>query len=534
MTAERPSSPLTAPAAFTRPSRNRGISIAVSSAAIPAVVLSSVALAAPAAAAPTSSQIAYQPLKTLPALGGPASTLVPAALVATQVPRVLPMQSAPATYVVRAGDTISGIAARHGLDMHAVLKLNKLNVNSIIHPGEKIKLTGSTGSPAAPKKEAAPVKASGSTYTVKPGDTLSAIAARHSVSLSSVLRANGLSMTSIIHPGQTIKLSGSATTPAPAPKPAPKPAAPKPAAPKPSSGGSEGTYTVKPGDTLGAIAARHGVSLGTVLSANGLSMNSIIHPGQKIKLGGESSIAVQVTPPAKKNPASAPANDGGQYTIKPGDTLGAIAARHGVSLSALLSANKLSATTIIHPGKKLTIPGATKATPEQKSEEKPADLVPSTFLHYTYPDAVVAEANRNKHTLNGLPVPSQAQMKVIVADTARKMGVDPSLALAFSYQESGFNQRAVSPANAIGAMQVIPMSGEWASDLVGRKLNLLDPYDNATAGVAIIRALIRTSPNLDIAIASYYQGQYSVQTHGMFSDTKGYVAAIKAHQKNFR
>ena len=68
----------------------------------------------------------------------------------------------------------------------------------------------------------------------------------------------------------------------------------------------------------------------------------------------------------------------------------------------------------------------------------------------------------------------------------------------------------------------------------GRKLNLLDPYDNATAGVAIIRQLIRTSKDLDYAIAGYYQGQYSVNKHGMYADTKAYVAAIKAHQKNFQ
>ena len=520
MTAQRPSSPLNVPAACTTPFRNRGIGFAVSSAAIPAVVLSSLALAAPATAAPAPGHIAYQPLKTMPAAAGPVSAMIPAALVATQVPRIVPMQSSPTTYVVRAGDTISGIAIRHGLSMHTVLKANGLKVNSIIHPGQKIKLAGSSGS-AAPAEQAAPAKKqSSATYTVKSGDTLGAIAARHGVSLPSVLKANGLSMTSIIHPGQKIKLSGSSTASAPAPKAE---------APKPAASASGATYVVKPGDTLGAIAARHNASLGSVLSANGLSMSSVIHPGQKIKLGGGSSVAVQTSPkPAAPKP-SAPTTSG-TYTIKAGDTLGAIAARHGVSLSALLSANKLGATTIIHPGKKLTIPGGSKAAPEQK----PADLVPSTFLHYTYPDAVVAEANKNKHTLNGLPVPSQAQMKAIVADTARKMGVDPSLALAFSYQESGFNQRAVSPANAIGAMQVIPMSGEWASDLVGRKLNLLDPYDNATAGVAIINALIRSSPNLDTAIASYYQGQYSVQTHGMFADTKNYVAAIKAHQKNFR
>ena len=41
--------------------------------------------------------------------------------------------------------------------------------------------------------------------------------------------------------------------------------------------------------------------------------------------------------------------------------------------------------------------------------------------------------------------------------------------LAIAYQESGWNQRAVSPANAVGVMQVIPDSGRWASDLAGRR-----------------------------------------------------------------
>jgi soluble lytic murein transglycosylase-like protein len=91
----------------------------------------------------------------------------------------------------------------------------------------------------------------------------------------------------------------------------------------------------------------------------------------------------------------------------------------------------------------------------------------------------------------------------------------------------------VSPANAIGTMQLVPTSGQWASDLVGRRLNLLDPHDNATAGIAIIRALLRTSKDEDTAIAGYYQGQYSVAKHGMYKDTKQYVAAIKAHRKTF-
>ncbi|MHC6594402.1 lytic transglycosylase [Arthrobacter sp. C152] len=446
--------------------------IAATTAALPAVVLSSLALAQPAAA--------QQPTRAIPsslaaamkaqAAAKAAGTVIPASSVSTTIPAAFqPAQpAAPAEYTIARGDTVSAIAGRFGLQTADVLKLNNLQPNTIIYPGQKIKLSGSA-EPAAPAPAAAPAApsaASGATYTVKPGDTLGAIAARHNVGLSDVFAWNNLSMRSIIYPGQKIKVT--AGDPAPAPAPAAPAAAP----------------------VLATTSA-----------------------------------------------PTAPAQESGSYTIKAGDTLSAIASRHGVKLSELISANKLSMTSVIYPGSKLVIPGAAGQAAPQPATAAPqpaaAPLVPSSFLGFSYPAAVVSSANENKALLNASPVPSREEMKNIVADTARRMGVDPSLALAFAFQESGFNQRAVSPANAIGTMQIIPSSGQWASDLVGRKLNLLDPYDNATAGVAIIRQLLATSKDQDTAIAGYYQGQYSVSKHGMYDDTKAYLAAIKAHQKNF-
>ncbi|MCD4850140.1 LysM peptidoglycan-binding domain-containing protein [Arthrobacter sp. AK01] len=356
------------------------------------------------------------------------------------------------------------------------------------------------------------------TYTIVRGDTISAIARRFNLDTNAVLQLNKLSATTLIYPGQSIKLTGTATaTPA------------QPSAPAAPSAPSNATvYTVVSGDTLGAIAAKHGVPLSSIFSWNNLNGSSIIYPGQKIKVSGGSAPSTPATPAPAPAPAPAPLANTGSYTIKAGDTLSSIASRHGVSLSALMTANNVTATTVIYPGQKLTIPGAGL---QPAGDTKP--LVPSTFLGFTYPPAVVSSANENKALLNASPVPSRAEMKSIVADTARRMGVSPSLAMAFAEQESGFDQRAVSPANAIGTMQVIPSSGQWASDLVGRKLNLLDPYDNATAGVAIIRALIATSKDLDTAIAGYYQGQYSVSKYGMYDDTKRYVESIKARQRTF-
>ncbi len=281
------------------------------------------------------------------------------------------------------------------------------------------------------------------------------------------------------------------------------------------------TYTVRTGDTLSHIAERHGMGLSVLLAANGLSSSSVIHPGQKLTLSGSSG---------STSGQQASRSSASTYTVKSGDTLSHIAERHGMGLSVLLAANGLSSSSTVHPGQKLTLSGT---APAGQGAVPSNDLVPDTFLHYTYPDHVVASANENKRTLLATGTPSRSQMQAIIADTARQMGVDPSLALAHASVESGFNHTAVSPANAIGAMQVIPSSGTWASDLVGRQLNLLDPYDNATAGVAIIRQLQRTAPSVDTGIAAYYQGLGGVTRNGMKPDTEDYVAKVKGSMQRF-
>ncbi|MGO4455593.1 LysM peptidoglycan-binding domain-containing protein [Arthrobacter sp. RAF14] len=445
---------------LTSPTNRSRATAAVATAALPAVVLSSLALAQPAEASVPHN---VTPAKRLPqgleaAIAGRASAgLLPVSKVATSLPANLQiaLKAVPNTYRIVSGDTMSGIAHRYGLSLNALLKLNNIRANQIIYPGQTIKLKAGVSAPSS-------------------GGQVS-----------------------------------------------------RPATPQ---GGS--TYTVRSGDTLGAIAMRHRVSLSSILSWNGLRATSIIYPGQKIKVSAGGAVVPQSTGGSGK-PSGGAAVSGGSYMVRAGDTLGAIASRQRVSLSSLLNANRLKMTSIIYPGQKLVIPGAGQTT-SPTAPSTPGDLVPDSFLGYKYPKAVVNSANRNKALLNASPVPTRAEMRQIVADTARRMGVEPALAMAFAYQESGFSQRAVSPANAIGTMQVIPSSGEWASQMVGRQLNLLDPYDNATAGIAIIRSLLSTSRNTDYAIAGYYQGQYSVEHHGMYSDTKAYVAAIKAHRATFR
>jgi len=276
-------------------------------------------------------------------------------------------------------------------------------------------------------------------------------------------------------------------------------------------------YVVRQGDTVSQIALRSGVSVGAIARASALADAARIRVGQVLTIPTPSSATIAPVAPLVASTTT--------HTVVGGDTVSHLAARYSTTAAAIVAANGLDARAFIRIGQVLTIPTTATTT---------AALVSNTFAGRTYSDAVVAAANANKATLLRIGVPTTSQMRATIVTTATSMGVDPALALAIAYQESGFNHTAVSAANAIGTMQVIPSSGEWASQMVGRPLNLLDPNDNVVAGVAILRSLVRTSPDLATAIAGYYQGAASVQRDGMYPDTRRYVASVQTLMSRFR
>jgi len=413
-------------------------------------------------------------------------------------------------YKVKSGDTLSGVAASQGVSQSTLLEANSLSADTIIYPGQQLKLSVDSTS-SVNTASSASEGSSADSYTVKSGDTLSGIAARSGVGLATILQANDLTLSSSIFPGQTIRLSGSAVSTVET--------AAADSSEEPNSATS--SYKVKSGDTLSGIAAKNDVSVATLQNINGLDGDNIV-AGQSLELSGSSEVAANSS---SGNTESAESEQASSYTVKSGDTLSGIAARNGLSLNELLAANGMqSSSEIIQAGQTLNLSGSSSVSTASGSDEQ---LVGDTFLGRTYPDEVVANANDNKQALLNAPMPSRAEVREMVQATANSMGVDPSLALAHAQVESGFDASAVSPANAIGPMQVIPSSGEWASQLVGRDLNLMDPQDNITAGMAIIRHLQSDNPG-DTGIAGYYQGAGSVADNGMYDDTKDYVDRINS------
>lgn len=90
-----------------------------------------------------------------------------------------------------------------------------------------------------------------------------------------------------------------------------------------------GTYTVRSGDSWWSIATRHGMSMYTLAARNGRTIYSMLHPGDRLTISGQTSRT---------------------YTVSRGDTLSGIAGRLGVSVSALAARNNISNPNRIYVG----------------------------------------------------------------------------------------------------------------------------------------------------------------------------------------
>jgi len=289
------------------------------------------------------------------------------------------------------------------------------------------------------------------------------------------------------------------------------------------------SHTVRAGDTVSELALANGTTTAAITAANHLDPRARIRVGEVIEIPDRASRTSAATP-EKASPRT--------HVVVAGDTVSALARRYGTSVSAISRANHLDSRALIRIGERLTIPGASGSASSSgassgRSAASGSAKVGSTFAGRTYASSVVAAANANKTTLDSASAPSRSEARRLVSAAAARHGVSASLALAVAYQESGFDQRAVSPANAVGIMQVTPAAGDWAEMLTGKELNLLHAEDNVEAGVVILARLLATSPSTDRAIAGYYQGQTSVRRYGMFTDTRSYVASVTALTSQF-
>jgi len=134
-------------------------------------------------------------------------------------------------------------------------------------------------------------------------------------------------------------------------------------------------YTVRQGDTLTGIAVRYGLRWQDVVAVNpGISPNRL-RIGQVIQLPGKVDLS-RTAAPRVTPPAPAPSRTETVYVVKSGDSLSAIALKHGVKVDDIRKANDLKDANKIVVGQRLKIPGATRSTATVAPAPRPTATPP--------------------------------------------------------------------------------------------------------------------------------------------------------------
>ena len=186
------------------------------------------------------------------------------------------------------------------------------------------------------------------------------------------------------------------------------------------------------------------------------------------------------------------------YVVKAGDSLTTIARGAGTSLAALARLNHIDPARVLLIGKRLRVPVRAARVVGTATPQATATAGPSS---------VRASLDR----------------------WAAYYGINPSLAHALAWMESGYNNSVVSSVGAQGVMQLLPTTWDYVETvLVGHAI----PHDadgNVHAGLAYLHHLLSVfHGNEHLALAAWYQGEYSVRQQGPLNVTVTFVTDVLA------
>lgn len=228
-------------------------------------------------------------------------------------------------YTVKAGDSLWKIAMGNDLTVSHLKQMNNLTTNTI-YVGQQLRIKEEQTNSQASQSNSQTNQSSqnAGTYTVKAGDTLWGIANDHDTTVNALKQNNHLS-SDTIYVGQVLSLGQTASTGSHSPTQSPT---------------SNGTYTVKSGDTLWSIANANDMTVAQLKQKNDLS-NDTIYVGQTLNVSSTKSASTTSTASAT-------------YTVKSGDSLWQIASANGTTVNQLKALNNLS-SDLIYAGQQLKL-----------------------------------------------------------------------------------------------------------------------------------------------------------------------------------
>ncbi|WP_294035398.1 LysM peptidoglycan-binding domain-containing protein [uncultured Moraxella sp.] len=305
----------------------------------------------------------------------------------------------PESYTVRAGDSLTSVAAANGLTVGQLASYNNLPVDSGILIGQKLWLVSGKVKPQAQQssqpstsnqntqaRQTTSNNSNPATHKVVAGEGLTVIARKYNVSLQALAAENGLSITDNVLIGQVLKLPNGASvnavqtsTQAQASSTAKQTPAPK-VETKPES------YTVRAGDSLTSVAAANGLTVGQLASYNNLPVDSGILIGQKLWL-----VSGKVKPQAQQSSQPSTSNQNTQarqttsnnsnpatHKVVAGEGLTVIARKYNVTLQALAAENGLSVTDNVLIGQVLKLPNGVSASNSNSSSNNTTNTTKAT------------------------------------------------------------------------------------------------------------------------------------------------------------
>jgi LysM repeat protein len=217
-----------------------------------------------------------------------------------------------------------------------------------------------------------------------------------------------------------------------------------------------------------------------------LAPDGVAGPATFTALGLQTRVPVASVPVRMKLP---------RYVVKPGDSLTAIARRSHTTLSKLVHLNKLDPARPLLIGTHLRLPAAASSA--------------------SAPTAASAS--------------NATEVRAAIDRWSAHYAIDPSLARALAWMESGFNNSMVSSVGAQGVMQLLPSTWDYVEKvLIGHPVRH-DANGNVQVGLAYLHHLLAAfGGNERLALAGWYQGERAVKKTGPYKVSKAFVADVLA------